>query len=189
MKPEDFARNLQAAITKTLNALPRKVGVEAVAFYRQSFRQQGYTDFYFSKWKARKDKGRGSKGRAILSKSGDLRRSIRIVRSGRGYVVVGTDLPYAAVHNLGFRGQVSVPGYTRHSYDKVKVGTGRYSIKTRKENTRSEKRLRAGSETPVKAHTKNMNIPKRQFMGSSIHLNKKIQTIVAYELKKALGVR
>jgi phage gpG-like protein len=80
--------------------LPKIVGNEAVNFSKESFRKQGFTDGSFKKWQSRKNNK--DKGRAILVKSGDLRRSIKKrVRSKR--VTISSNLPYSPVHNYGRR--------------------------------------------------------------------------------------
>jgi phage gpG-like protein len=137
---------------------PRLVGREGLAVYQENFDNGGYTDKVFIRWKPRKgdtaNKGRrlgdGGKqsGRAILIKTGALRRSLRIgyalpaqVRWAAG----SQDVPYAQIHNEGgtIKGSVSV---------------GTHSRQTKK----------AGS-VQVKGHTRSVNtrIPRRQFMGSS----------------------
>lgn len=76
-------------------------------------------------------------GGAILIKSGALRRSIKIRRSNFSKILIGSYLPYSKVHNEGFKGSVSVKSYSTR--------TGRQ----------------------VRSHARQMNTPKRQFMGNS----------------------
>lgn len=113
--------------------VPKIIAVEAKNFFLESFRNQGFTDISLEKWmeveRRKKDadgayvaKGHWAKGfneetgkrkfgaytksdrnRAILVKSGDLRRSIRIVSTDWKRVVLGSDLVYAAVHNDGLQ--------------------------------------------------------------------------------------
>lgn len=79
----------------------------------QSFRDQGFTDTSLQKWQPRKGefsgniarirkRGRDS-GRAILVKSGALRRSIRERRMGKYAVELVSNLPYANRHNEGIK--------------------------------------------------------------------------------------
>jgi phage gpG-like protein len=100
------------------------IGNEAKNHFVNSFRLQGFEDKTVEKWKPRKKKeakGRGSKksaaeagtvrsvkaGRAILVKSGDLRRSIRRepVNKAAMKVTIATDLVYARIHNEGLMGK------------------------------------------------------------------------------------
>jgi phage virion morphogenesis protein len=48
----------------------------------------------------------------ILTESHHLRGSINY-RAGQTSVAVGTNVPYAAAHQFGFTGQVSIPAHTR----------------------------------------------------------------------------
>lgn len=81
--------------------LPRVVSVMAQEHFRRNFRKQGaYTGNggALEKWAPRKD---GSdRGRAILVKTGRLRRSLRTMPKGSTARVVN-DAPYAAIHNRG----------------------------------------------------------------------------------------
>lgn len=80
------------------------MGVLAVNHFTQSFRNQGFTDENLQMWKPRKRTERSRMGnRAILVKSGRLRRSIRSKRFGLLAVKIYTDVPYASVHNNGER--------------------------------------------------------------------------------------
>ena len=93
------AQELQKLVNK---GLPRIIGNEVVNFSKESFRRQGWQDAGFKRWKPRKSKSRKDRGRAILVKSGDLRRSIR-KSVQRKKVIISSNLPYAAVHNYGLR--------------------------------------------------------------------------------------
>lgn len=103
--------------------------------FTMSFRNQGFTDITVDPWEKRKGrerKGRGRQfawlrhsgtddaegkrfkvktvevrsvkaGRAILVKSGALRRSIRVRPAGLFKAYIYSNLPYAQVHNDGLR--------------------------------------------------------------------------------------
>jgi phage gpG-like protein len=143
-------RDIQDLIKK----LPTWAGREAVNFYKDSWRRQGYINNKVEKWAARKSEGKWGKSpkkgkkksRAILVQSGDLRRSIRFQVSGNK-IHVWTDVPYAQVHNEGLQvtGTQTVPSHTRRAH--VRKG-------------------KAVKATTVKTHTKKMDfkMPKRQFM-------------------------
>lgn len=101
----------QKKLQKTLIKFVTTMGVEAKNHFVGSFRNQGFTDNTLRRWKPRKREISGfgvSKrhggSRAILVKSGDLRRSIRIVNKTINKVVIGSDLPYAQIHNDGLYG-------------------------------------------------------------------------------------
>lgn len=73
----------------------------AVEWFRASFRKRGFTDKGFKKWKKRKKK---EPGRAILVKTGDLKRSIRKGRVSFRQTTISSKLPYSAIHNEGLDG-------------------------------------------------------------------------------------
>lgn len=98
-----------ASITKKINALnriksdlPTQIGNKAVTFFKASFRKQGWEDEGLQPWKLRKGiAGQLSKGRAILVKTGALRRSPELVLANWNKVRIVSNLPYSAVHNEG----------------------------------------------------------------------------------------
>lgn len=162
------------------------IGAQAVVFYKQRFQEQAWADNTTQPWAKRKPGAKRNRGRAILIDTGRLRRSIRVISATQSSVTIGTDVPYARAHNEGFRGTVTVPAHTRSKYEKLKVGTGVFSIKTKNERTRTEKRAVEGGDITVKSYTKRMNLPRRQFMGASATLNKQINRLITAEINKAL---
>lgn len=91
----------KAELERELNKFTRIMGVEAKNFFVQSFRNQGFTDRRLERWQRRRNNS--DPGRAILVKSGNLRRSIRVLASSINEVTIGSDLPYAQIHNEGGR--------------------------------------------------------------------------------------
>lgn len=88
-------------------------------------------------------------GQVLNVRTGRLRRSInqRITESGsRIEGIVGTNVEYARVHELGFKGVVSVKAHAR----KIKQAWG--------------KPLKSAKVVQVAAHTRNVDIPKRAFL-------------------------
>ena len=90
------------AFKPQLNKIVDAAGVMAVNHFTKSFRDGGFTDESLETWKPRKRAERG-KSRAVLVKSGRLRRSLRSRRFGVLSVKIMTDVPYARVHNNGER--------------------------------------------------------------------------------------
>lgn len=88
------------AFKPQLNKIVDAAGVLAVNHFTKSFANQGFTDESISRWQPRKRAERG-KNRAVLVKSGRLRRSLRSKRFGSLAVKIMTDVPYASVHNNG----------------------------------------------------------------------------------------
>ncbi len=163
-------------LNKTIDA----AGVLAVNFSKRRFIYKNWKDRKTTAWKARQRKSRGS----LMIKSGRLKRSIRKLATGRFYVIIGTDVPYAKIHNEGGRikerVKVRAHSRTRTIYAKrkrVKEGQSRYTKK------------KTGSVTMhVRSHYRNMNveIPKRQFIGNSYALAKEIELYMLAQIKREL---
>ena len=159
-KPQDLIRGWK----RIRNRLPGAVGHTARSFFRKSFRNQGFdSGSGIRQWQKRSANASRNKGRAILIDSGRLRNSIRIIRSDRRRVVVGSTLPYASAHNFGYSQSKRVK--IRSHIRRTKRGTHR-----------------------VKAHSRNANfrLPKRQFIGQSSSLNREINRTIVREMKKIL---
>lgn len=178
-KPYDFnkiARRFQVLKTK----LPRDIADEVVRFSRQRFKAQAWTDKGAQKWAPRKN---ADKGRAILVKSGRLRNSVRVMNSTFTNITVGSSLPYAAAHNFGFKGTVNVKSHKRDTHAKTKVyDITKMNIKNRSRSSKTI-RVRTGSTT-VKAHSRRINLPQRQFLGESEYLERRLDKIIINQIDK-----
>lgn len=146
-----------ASMQKAFRAMPRVVGNTAVNFYKDRFRRGGWQDVRFQPWTPRKRHHK--RKRALLVRTGRLRRSIRIVRISSDSVVVGTDVPYARIHNEG--GRISTT-----------------------QNVRAH--LRRGR--PVRAHSRRVNatIPQRQFIGASRLLTRRLVAVLNEMLARSM---
>lgn len=78
----------------------KEIGNQAVSHFKDSFRNQGFDDSHVTPWKQRKVQGRNKKGRAILVKTGRLRRSFVISYSTEKITIIN-DTPYSTYHNYG----------------------------------------------------------------------------------------
>ncbi len=186
-----------AKVAAFLKGAPRVMGQLAVREYVASFKRQGWLNErgVFIPWKTRKNEKRNrsgisgrqsfgagvAEGRAILVRSGRLRRSIRVgaVVPGES-VTVSTDAPYAQIHNQGglLNGVASVRSHRRRRYDTDEVSApGARKAKI--------KRTLVGTST-VKAHSRKMNtrLPRRQFMGDSAGLTSDIRHYFDTNLKR-----
>lgn len=150
--------------------LPSKVGTLAVNFTKQRFREQSWIDTATEPWRRRRPGAKRNRGRALLVNTGRLRRGNRIIKVGPLSVTIGNDVPYAAAHNYGFNGVVSIPAHTRK--------------KTKKGTPRKKTVVSVIGEIPVKAHTRKMNMPRRRFMGRSMYLNNQIGRLITAEINK-----
>lgn len=185
------ARKIQMAqvkLQKSLTAFITVMGTDAKNHFVKSFRNQGFTDENLRRWKARKGEISGgiakvskkSKGsRAILVKSGDLRRSIRVVNKTINKVVLGSDLPYAQLHNDG--GIVYRRAHKRTATRTIRIRGGYSGLGS--EKGRGKKMQIMGERHNVSASS--FKMPKRQFIGHSrklidqlrMKLDKRIQNV------------
>lgn len=150
-------------VTRAINAMPARVGTCAVNFSKQRFVQQNWNDTTPEPWKPRSRTRRGGERRqsgAILVDSGRLKRSIRVVSADSNRVIIGTDVPYAEIHNEGLDGEVSVRKHSRRS--------------------------RKGRLHIVKAHKRRVHMPQRRFLGESQALATQLEELMIKELKNAI---
>lgn len=120
------------------------------AFDRNFERKAFFTDA----WKARRYYNpRGS----LLMVTGTLRRSIKSVVRGAS-VRFSSAVPYAALHNEGLKGNVSVRSHTRRS--------------------------RGGRAYTVRAHLRMVQMPERRFIGDSPEVRRIIKRVFDENLRQ-----
>lgn len=155
-------------LIKARKSLPNKIAVVAVKFSKDRFRDQAWLDSSREPWQPRKSPRSGGrkKSQTLLVNSGRLKRSIRKIKADQTEVVVGTDVPYAKIHNDG--------------------GT---ITKTARVKSFTRKGRKQGTHV-VKAHSRRMNttIPKRQFLGNSAALASDIEKLIVNELENAMKI-
>lgn len=151
---------LQEKLRKAVTELPPVLVNEAVNWTKDNFTRQGFPGKSFDRWRARKSGAARNQGRAILVDTGRLKRSIRKISTAPLQATFGTDVPYAAAHNYGFKGRVNVAAHRRATIGTVKLSTG----KSDKPFTTKKTITGYGN---VKAHQRNMNLPRRRFIGYS----------------------
>jgi phage gpG-like protein len=167
---------MKAALAKALPLLPHRMGVLAVAFSMERFRQQNWIGSSgVEPWKPRKKDSLKNKGKGILIQSGNLRRSIRITAETRDGVTVGSNIIYAKVHNEGSTETVQISAHKRT------LGTIDIT-----ELNKAGKPKKKAVTTDVKAHSRKQNIPKRQFLGASPALTNQLTDMVAKTITEAL---
>lgn len=163
MNPQQFASALakkQQALKNYVNfTFPVKAGNMALRFINGNFRAQGWQGKGFEKWKNIKRKG------TILVKKGSLRRG-NYFTTEAGVAHVKNNVKYAAVHNNGFNGTVHIKAHQRKIYQGTKAGSGKFTSKGRERMKTIHTVKSIGS---VKAHTRKMNIAKRQYMPTNIN--------------------
>ena len=98
-------KGIEKKARTTLENAMVEIGNAAKSFFVENFRKQGFDDKNVEKWKPRKKADKRA-GRAILVKTGDLRRSIIRNPANRAAlsIKISTDLVYAARHNNGLKG-------------------------------------------------------------------------------------
>lgn len=169
---------LQSRIQQRLTLLPRAIGVIALEFFDDSFRNQGFTNNILIPWRGTRKKKNffGARSSGILIGRGHLRRGNRIISVTTDSVTLGNSVAYAEAHNKGVDATVSVKAFTRRKTAKVFVY-----------NTSSRKKRKVKTDVgtvQVKAHTRHMRLPKRQFMGASARLNDEIKKVIIREINK-----
>lgn len=98
MKPFEFINRLKR-LQELKRTLPPAVGIIAKGHFQANFKKQGFDNRTVENWQKRKNNK--DSGRAILVKSGDLRRSIRVSRADFNRITITSDLHYAKYHNDG----------------------------------------------------------------------------------------
>lgn len=94
-----LVREARIKAEREIKAMVTIMGNDALNWFEDSFRNQGFTDDTLIRWKARKKRER--EGRAILTKTGNLRRSLKKSNVGQYAIKITSNLPYANRHNDG----------------------------------------------------------------------------------------
>lgn len=159
----DFFKRLQKVNKPSfMRRLVNRSGVVAVNFSKERFVRKDWLDGNSRQtWEKRKRKDKGS----LMVRSGRLKRSIRKMSEGDYFVYIGTDVPYAKAHNEG--GEI-----------------------TKTVNVRSHSRARKGrtDKFKVKSYQRKMNLTlrKRQFIGDSAALAKRIERFASVEINNEI---
>ena len=173
------------SLTNCIRELPRMAGLEAVNFSKERFVQQNWFDAAPIPWEPRRRLRRGGKKRqngAILVDSGRLKRSIRIVSVTPTSVIIGTDVPYAQMHNDGFKGTQNVKAYRQ----RVKAHKRRITVKTKKGTKKKTVQVKAHTRK-IAAHQRKVDMPRRQFIGKSAELERRLELLITNELTAAIN--
>ena len=146
-------------LAKVRERLPQRAAVVAVNFSKERFVRKNWVDTSPQAWPQRKRKDRGS----LMIRSGRLKRSIRKLMVTMDFILIGTDVPYAQIHNEGGSIKKTVP-------------------------VRQHERKSSRGRAKVKAHSRNVNLkmPKRQFIGNSAILRRRIERLIERDIKGAI---
>lgn len=173
--------DLSEAVRRILQDVKVELGDE----FDRNFTRQGF----FSKAWQRRVPGTPRDGqRAILTDTGQLRRSIRSVVSGNSITFI-TDLPYAAIHNEG--GAITVTqkmkSYFWHKYYESAGDMGRRkdgSLRRDKRNERLSSEAGFWKALALKRKGSTIKIPKRTFLGYSPEVEKLVTGIIEKDLEE-----
>ena len=160
----DFKKMAEEA----LHGLPEEVAEKARSFFLASFIKEGFTDNSFIPWVKRAD----DLSHKILSRSLKLKGSIKIEQADFKKISIsaGDGVPYAEIHNNGGTINVTVTEKMRKYFWYIFKKTGKEQYKwmalTKKESI-------------------SITIPKRQFIGDSFTLDKKIDELFIARITKA----
>lgn len=154
-----------SAYRKVRSNLPYQLGAIAVRFFKRNFERQGFlNNGKVDKWEQRKRKERG-RNRGLLTKSGTLKRGIKIKSTTSNRVVTGVDdaIKYANIHNDG--GTIKITRKMKHFFWYMYFKT--------KDEFWKNLALKKGDIT----------IPQRKFIGESTDLEKEIDEFIISKLK------
>lgn len=159
---------------------PNKAANIALRFINGNFRAQGYQGASFNRWKKNKRNG------TILVKSGALRAATSYSLQP-GQVTIFNRMAYAKIHNEGFKGTLTIKAHSRNRYSKSRVSSGKL---TKSGKARMQTVTAKSGESSVKAHSRIVNIPQRQFMpitsSDSPVLNRAIERDITKDVYKIL---
>lgn len=180
---EQFKRETE----KVLRKLPVLIGNTAKNFFVDRFKSQDWVDTRTEPWKKRKANSPRNTGRAILTDTGRGKRAIRVLKANIGEVEVGIEGPekkYMGAHNKGFRGTVQVGAHSRIATRKVGTRVLKLKGRQKRERIGGRKTKIRGASHQVKGFSRKMNLPKRQFIGNSHFLDRRIDRQIMSELLK-----
>jgi phage gpG-like protein len=158
----DFA-SMQDGWKKYLQSLPIVVSETAVNFFKDSFNRQGFIDKAYERWTPRKDK----LAHKILMKSLYLQNSIRVIEANYDRIEVGVsgNIEYAQIHNEGGKITASIPITAKskkffwYMFKKTEDEKWKHMALTKKTHFQMS-----------------ATMPKRQFIGSSEFLFRRLET-------------
>jgi phage gpG-like protein len=171
----------------------KMLGNEAVNFFKENFRLQGFKDNgIVEKWKERRY-NKGNKQRAILIDRGTLVRSIHVktVTDDTAVIGIGQEaVAYGAIHNAG---GVIIPTLKMRRFFWAMYKKEIAKIPVNKNGTMSIAKgqavNKAASMWKAMALAKKITIPQRKFMGSSTDLDAAVLRTLAAEIERILKVK
>lgn len=166
-------QEIEHALRRTL---PIKVGRIAKDHFQTGFRQGGFQDNGTQAWQRKK---RPDKYGLLMSSRQNLYGSI-YYRPDDYRVTVGTEVPYAAIHNEG--GDIIVTARMKRFFWAKYRETNGGSWKRNAKNDEAE----FWKTLALKKVGSVIHIPKRKFIGESLELTDKINDTIETEINKIL---
>lgn len=146
MKTNELKAFLLQKVEEIKEVSAQIIAETATSYYKERFKSKAFDGRMWLPSSIQKTRG------SLLVDTGKLVNSIRpsYVSSSRVIISAGNSkVGYAQVHNEGSKAVVQIKAHTR--------------------------KLQSGKTSQVKAHSKAMNIPQRQFIGEAKELNRKIK--------------
>lgn len=149
----------------------------ALAFFKASFTNQGFTDESLVKWVNRVPGTPNNKGRAIEVNRGILKRALRIKKADKDGAIVGVDdgIPYAEIQNYG--GKIPITPQMRRFFWAMYYKFGGGKGKSPTETAMFYRNLAITREMFI-------TIPARKFIGESATLERKLREYITSELDR-----
>lgn len=177
-------------VARIIKRILKDIRVEMGDEFDRNFERQA---FFSEAWARRKSPIR-NEGRAILTDTGQLRRSIQS-RTTENSITFYTDLPYAEIHNDG--GEIKVTkrmkGYFWHKY---MTAAGVLVWARRKDGSlRRDKNTRAINDEAefwkfmaLKKEGSTIKIPRRRFLGTSPEVEQAVREIIEENITEYFNI-
>lgn len=163
-------------VKKVVAIILKDIQVEMSDEFDKNFERQA---FFSEKWQRRKSPVR-DEGRAILTDTGALRKSIGS-RTTENSITFFTSLPYAAIHNDG--GEIVVTKrMKRFFWHKYYEAIGEFGRRKDKRNARLDTEADFWMFMALKKAGSTIKIPRRRFLGTSPEVEKAVREIVEENL-------
>lgn len=179
---------MNSDVQKILKRILKDIQVEMKDEFDKNFERQA---FFSEAWARRKSPIR-NEGRAILTDTGRLRRSIQS-RTTDNSIIFYTDLPHAAIHNDG--GEIKVTkrmkGYFWHKYYEATGSFGRKkdgTLRKTKKNARLTTEADFYKWMALKKEGSTIKIPRRQFLGTSPEVEQAVRKIIEKNISEYFNV-
>ena len=165
----DYRKQLGDA-AEAVATFPKYAADATLSFSREAFRRQGWIDDRLERWAPRKN-NRDKRAILVGKGSGALRRGLSVRHDADGWTI-SSDRKYAKIHNEGGTISVTVTKKMRKFFWAM-----HYKARTNK-----DKAFWRGMALTRKTVLK-VNMPKRQFMGHSKLLERRL----VFHMQRALG--